>query len=180
MAQAKDSDALFADCAEELKALLRRGGAILFDKVVTGPAARRFLKEAGVFDPTATAEPCPVARWAYWGDGVPTDHALFTASGRPWHGRSQSRLVYRDRDRKNPFSPVRIRLDRNLSVLVLQENVYGKGRVVISENFLAFTDWYEQVEYGDSLLSWIIGMPVTKHAEKVERLRGGPGVEVVR
>ena len=48
-------------------------------------------------------------------------------------------------------------------------------KVAFSENFLGFTDWYEQVEYGDVILSWFIGMPVKEHAKKVEILRGGPG-----
>ena len=173
-AQADENDALFADCAEELKALLERGGAILFDKVGTGPAARKFLKDAGVFDPTVTAKKCPVDSW---GDcTAPTNHLLHISKiGTKHSGRSQPRLVYCEWDKEKQDAPVTIIKDRNYAILVVQENVYGKGKVAFSENFLGFTDWYEQVEYGDALLSWFIGMPVKEHVKKVEILRGGPG-----
>ncbi len=64
-------------------------------------------------------------------------------------------------------------------MLVLQENVLGKGRVMFAENGLGFTDWYENQIYGNNILSWFIGMSVKEHREKVELLNGGPG-EVVR
>jgi len=53
--------------------------------------------------------------------------------------------------------------------------VLGAGKVVFSENMAAFTDWYENREYGDRVISWIIGMPVKEHADKVELQNGGPG-----
>ncbi len=112
-----------------------------------------------------------------WGDcTAPTNHPLYISKLWTKHsGRSQPRLVYCEWDKDKQFAPVTITKDRNFAILVCQENVYGKGKVAFSENFLGFTDWYEQVEYGDVILSWFIGMPVKEHAKKVEILRGGPG-----
>ena len=112
-----------------------------------------------------------------WGDcTAPTNHLLHISKiGTKHSGRSQPRLVYCEWDKEKQDAPVTIIKDRNYAILVVQENVYGKGKVAFSENFLGFTDWYEQVEYGDALLSWFIGMPVREHVKKVEILRGGPG-----
>ena len=112
-----------------------------------------------------------------WGDcTAPTNHLLHISKiGTKHSGRSQPRLVYCEWDKDKQFAPVTITKDRNYAILVCQEDVYGKGKVAFSENFLGFTDWYEQVEYGDVILSWFIGMPVSEHAKKVEILRGGPG-----
>ena len=89
-------------------------------------------------------------------------------------------MAYSRWDVERQFAPVRVKLDRNLAALVVQENVFGKGKVLFSETYLSFTDWYEQTSYGDNILSWMIGMKASEHARKVERLHGGPGEPVRR
>ena len=72
------------------------------------------------------------------------------------------------------------RLDgKDTAMVVTQEKVLGRGKVVFEENDRAFTRWYENLIYGENLISYIIDMNVGEHIRKVNILNGGPG-EVTR
>ena len=176
------ADALFESQAENLKAFLKRGGGLLFDRSSVGPNARSFLKEVGVFDPTAGAEKGVGDGSGRWSPSVSTNHTLFAQCdcgvGEPGFGSIGYGLAYPKWDVKTQTAPVRAARDDGYGVLVMQENVLGKGRVAFSENTFAFNDFYENKAYGNNLLSWFIGMSVNAHAQKVIEKNGGPGEEL--
>jgi len=164
-------DAMFKDCADDLKALLKRGGGLLFDMTPPGESARAFLKEIGVDDPYATVENAKEDK-GVWGKTVGKDHPLHDNLYQ-WR-RFQMRRVF-PKWSAEQTAPIRAAYDDGKAVVVTQDKVLGAGKVVFSENMAAFTDWYENREYGDRVISWFIGMPVKEHADKVELQNGGPG-----
>lgn len=165
-------DAMFRDCTHELKALLKRGGALLFDMTPPGENARAFLQEVGVADPYATVENAKQDK-GVWGKTVGKDHPLHDNLYQ-WR-RFQMRRVFPKWDEKVQTAPIRADYDDSRAVVVTQDKVLGAGKVVFSENMSAFTDWYENREFGDRIISWFIGLPVNEHADKVELQNGGPG-----
>lgn len=179
----RSGDVVFAECAEELTALLKRGGAIFFDQAATGPAARKFLTSVGVADPYATAVKSSKSGGGAILDAKLPEGYLQTSSKENVFGTKWSRVSFRRTfpkwDAKMQQAPVRARLAPDEAVLVLQNKVLGAGKIAFSENDAAFTDFYENRVYSNDLLSWLIGQPVGQHRDKVERRNGGPGSPVV-
>ena len=194
-AEANKSDVVFETCADELKALLKRGGSIVFTRSPTGPTARKFLKEVEVFDPNPSAESDIGDSWGKWcgpeGHPLltscyvaspvepPTTHNLewwlwkhicdyfqYRRAFGAWDTERQQRL----------FCPKKN--GEKYAVLLVQENVLGSGRVVFNEGRNIFTDWYEPIKLAENMLSWLTGMKTDDHAKKVTALNGGPGMVV--
>ena len=182
LAEADESDVVFKECASELKELLKRGGGICFNHVTPGPAARALLKDVGVFDPTASAETGVGDGRGVRAEGVADDNPMLAQARREMpmfsHGVGYRR-VYRTWDRERQSAPYRAALDPNAAVVVLQDKVLGAGKVIFSENTSAFTDWYENITWGENILSWFLGRHVEEHAERVKRYNGGPGDPVL-
>lgn len=174
MGNPADFDILFAECAEPLKAMLKRGGAILVDRTATGPAAKKFFASIGVFDPTDSLKKVGDGH-ANWNSDLPTNHVLRTLSHEHNYFGSQYDQAFSKWDAKNQIVPFVPTLDAKCAAFVAQENVLGAGKVVFSQNPRAFNDWYEDRHYGDSLISWLIGRRVEEHAKLVMKLNGGPG-----
>ena len=194
-AEANKSDVVFETCADELKALLKRGGSIVFTRSPTGPAARKFLKEVEVFDPNPSAESNIGDTWGKWCG--PEGHPLLTSchvaspvepstthTPEWWLWRSicdyfQYRRAFGAWDEKRQqrlFCPKKN--GEKYAVLLVQENVLGSGRVVFNEGRNIFTDWYEPIRLAENVLSWLTGMKTDDHAKKVTALNGGPGMVV--
>ncbi|HOE60007.1 MAG TPA: hypothetical protein P5125_04350 [Kiritimatiellia bacterium] len=189
-ANAKGADRAFADCPEELKAMLKRGGAILFDRTRPGPNAQKFLKEIGVFDPYPSAKTKIGDGKSVWDETFPSNHLLsaFNRVKEGYFGNDFIRRLGRDGGRYNlafgqwdaetQLTPFRAALNKDYTHLIIQEHVLGAGKVAFNENARSFNDWYESKMYGDALLSWLIGMPVKDYKDKAERYNGGPGKAV--
>ena len=172
-----DGDEMFADCREELKALLKRGGGILFSRTRPGPNARRFLEEVGVCDPTPSLkggfmEP------AMWSPDLPTNHVLNVRETATFNKNVGASGKYASWDKTRQYAPFVDKLQNEYALTVVQENVLGAGKVVFSNDRYIFTSWYENFANGDALLSFLLGMPVREHADKVMRMNGGPGTVV--
>ena len=179
---------VYMPTAEELKAFLRRGGTIMFDRTRTTPAAKAFLKDIGVYDVNESI----ATGGDYHGeanfDGLGKTNELFTTPWniyQPWVGnRMQSSTCFTKWDAQNQFAPFvickrdRPGKEKEAAMCVCQDKVLGAGRVVFQENSGAFTSWYEGVTYGENLLSWAIGMDFKEHKRKVRLLYGGFGVPV--
>ena len=176
----KTLDRVFADCKEGLKAMLARGGAILVDRSAVGPEGHRFLDEVGVFDVTEKMLSGVGDTYACWNEEVPTNVAFRTSCHTSVGNRNswQYSQVFATWDKAKQVAPFVASLDKSKAMLVWQENVCGKGKVIFSGNVLTFSDWYENTKYGDNMLSWIVGRSVKEHAKKVEAQNGGLG-EVV-
>jgi len=194
---AKAAEPMFADCADELKALLKRGGSLVFSmaeafsREESGSAAAKFLKEIDVFDPSPSIVNGIGDRAGTWCG--PTNHpylvSCYRTSGKAgtpgeqywdWKGLCEDfpyRGVYSKWDVSKQQSLFRPKLDAEgkCSGLVVQEKVLGAGRVVFNLNERSFGDWYEPKRYGDNLLSWLTGVSSKEHAAKVTELNGGPG-----
>ncbi|HOR98030.1 MAG TPA: hypothetical protein PLZ74_06620 [Kiritimatiellia bacterium] len=187
----KAMDLVFADCAEELKALLKRSGTILISRSETGPAAQKFFKEIEVFDPNPSAKAGVGDTWATWCG--PEDHPYLTSCHKSlgkeeevwgtkfWLWRSlcnyfQYRRVFGAWDAAKQQVLFRPKVDgEKYAGLVIQEKVLGTGRVIFNENQRCFTDWYESKQFGDNWLSYITGVPSTEHAIKATAYHGGLG-----
>lgn len=172
-----DGDEMFADCKDELKALLRRGGGILFSRTRPGPNARKFLNEVGVYDPSPSLkggfmEP------AVWSSSVPTNHVLNAVNTSVWNKKVGASSKYADWDKAKQYAPFVDKLQNEYALTVVQENVLGAGKVVFSNDRYIFMSWYENFVNGDAMLSFLLGMSAREHAEKVMRLNGGPGTVV--
>ena len=172
-----DGDEMFADCKDELKALLKRGGGILFSRTRPGPNARRFLEEIGVRDPSPSLkggfmEP------AIWSPRVPTNNVLNARETGTFNRNVGASGKYADWDKARQYAPFVDKLQNEYALTVVQENVLGAGKVVFSNDRYIFTSWYENFANGDAMLSFLLGMPVKEHAEKVMRQNGGPGTVV--
>ena len=184
------SNVAFAECGAELKDFLKRGGTILFHCSSTPDAARKLFAEIGVFDPDANG--CRVKvrdGWASSDEGKGKTHLLYKSVqpiDKPW-GRGHllqyaHALTKWDAAKQQAFylSKPEWRLDgKDTAMVVTQEKVLGLGKVVFEENDRAFTRWYENLIYGENLISYIIDMNVGEHIRKVNILNGGPG-EVTR
>ena len=179
---------VFAESSDALKALLKRGGGIMFDRSPTTPAAKRFLKEIGVYDPCEAR----ITGGDYWGqadfDALGKKHVLYTKPRdiyQPWVGnRMQASACYPKWDTEKQIAPFVV-VDRDSPVkgkkhamCVCQDKVLGAGRVIFQENHGAFTTWYEGVTYGENLFSYAIGMDLKEHKRKVTLLYGGVGTPV--
>jgi len=173
----KTVDDVFVSCADELKALLKRGGTILFDRSPAGPQTRAFLKEIGVFDPYAHPAPKLGDENTVWTSETNHPFAGNLAVKKGGFGRFQAtERSFAKWDAARQVAPVRMVRNHDVAVFVLQENVLGTGRVVFLENRFAFSDWYENRAFGDALLGWIVGRPIEEHAKKSLQRAGGIGV----
>lgn len=191
-AEAKDADLVFSNCAEELRALLRRGGTILLTRTSTGTAAQAFLKDVDVFDPNPYAERGVGDTWATWCG--PDDHPYLTAEtktsgvepkvkGSPewWNWRMlcdyfQYGRVFAKWDESKQQRLFRPKNGgEGYAGLVVQKKVLGAGRVIFNENQRCFTDWYESRPYGNNWMAIVTGEKPTEHAGKVTQFNGGEG-----
>ena len=173
---AKEVDFLFADCAEPLKNLLKRGGGILLDRTDTGPNARKFFASVGVDDPNASAvRDFGDGKAEFVGNSVPTNSLLYPKKAEWFNQCLDYSRVFAKWDRSKQVATHVARLGRDHAMTVVQDKVLGTGKVVFSGNDRAFNDWFENMRYGDAILSWLIGRDVVEHARLVEALNGGPG-----
>ena len=178
---ADQSDPIFADCAAELKALLARGGGILFDKSITSPNARAFLAEVGVSDPNAGA----IARSDVGVRGPDYDatHSFEQADGTTPDTSSFPNTVkcsraFKDWDAEKMYAPLVCSLDSGAAIVLCQENVNGTGRICFNQNDYAFVDSYENFSAGQRILSWLLQTSLNQHRLNVNRYIGGPGTLV--
>ena len=169
-----DCDAMFADCKEELKSLLKRGGGILFMRTEPGPNARKFLEEVGVFNPWPSTKD-GFQEPAVWSPNVSTNHPFCAAKGTWFNNNCGSSRKFAKWDAAKQYAPYVDKLQNEYALMVVQESVIGAGKVIFSHNRYCFTSWYENFAHGDALLSFLLGMPVADHAEKVAQMNGGPG-----
>ena len=165
----KAADQVFADCPDALKALLKRGGGIVFDRMVTGPKARAFLKEVGVCDPNEAA--VAVSDRGDRASSLPTNSLLCAKREQ----LVEANRFFRKWDKSRQFITHVAQHNPNDAVAVAQEKVLGAGKVIFSQNDRAFNDWYENQSYGNSIQSWMIGRQVSEHAQLVRDLNGGEG-----
>ena len=172
-----DCDAMFADCKEELKSLLKRGGGILFMRTEPGPNAQKFLEEVGVFNPWPSTKD-GFQEPAVWSPNVSTNHPFCAAKGSWFNSNCGSSRKFAKWDTAKQYAPYVDKLQNEHALMVVQENVLGAGKVVFSHNRYCFTSWYENFTHGDALLSFLLGMPVADHAERVTQMNGGPGKAV--
>ena len=169
-----DCDAMFADCKEELKSLLKRGGGILFMRTEPGPNARKFLEEVGVFNPWPSTKD-GFQEPAMWSPNVSTNHPFYAAKGTWFNRNVGASRKFAKWDAAKQYAPYVDKLQDEYALMVVQEDVLGAGKVIFSHNRYCFTDWYENFAHGDAVLSFLLGMPVAEHAEKVTQMNGGPG-----
>lgn len=177
--ESEDCDAMFEDCAGELKDLLKRGGGILFSRTPPGPKARKFLAEIGVFDPWPSLKD-GYQEPAVWAANVSTNHLFCSFGGEKtlFNKGIGAGQKFTRWDTARQYAPYVDKLDSTAALMVIQENVLGAGKVIFSNNRYCFTSWYENRNHGDALLSFLLGQSVREHAEKVIRRNGGPGTLV--
>ena len=167
------ADRVFADCPEELKALLKRGGGIIFDRMATGPKARAFLKDVGVFDPNEHA--VAGGDRAVICSNLSTNSLLYPLKADWFNQGLEFGRSFPKWDRDRQFATYVGQHHPDRAMAVAQENVLGAGKVIFTQNDRAFNDWYENMRYGESILSWMIGRQVKEHAKLVKDLNGGEG-----
>jgi hypothetical protein len=165
---------MFADCKEELKSLLKRGGGILFMRTEPGPNARKFLEEVGVFNPWPSTKD-GFQEPAVWSPNVSTNHPFCAAKGTWFNNNCGSSRKFAKWDVAKQYAPYVDKLQNEYALMVVQESVLGAGKVIFSHNRYCFTSWYENFAHGDAVISFLLGMPVADHAEKVTQMNGGPG-----
>lgn len=184
-APADEVDAVFADCADDLKAFLQRGGGILFDRYAAiGKSAAKFLADAGVDNPYVKA----VRRKKEWDGGMAWNEALTT--NHPFvvtmsendrkvlmRGASGHDIAFGAWNREKQVPVFLVKRDRSFATVIIQDKVLGKGKVFFNTLDRSFNDWYEYTQYGNAVLSWLIGMPADVHRKKAEAYAGGPGEE---
>ena len=188
----ESSDVAFESCSDELKALLKRGGSLVFTRTPTGPAARKFLKEVGVFDPNPSAEKGVGDGWATWcgPDGHPYLSSCEKSSG---HKDAPGENFYAWRSICDFFQYGRVFGKWDMSCqqslfkpktgsdkysgLIVQDKVLGAGWVVFNENQRSFTGLYDNGRYCRNLFSWITGVNAKEHGEKATAYHGGQGDE---
>jgi hypothetical protein len=184
-APADEVDAVFADCADDLKAFLQRGGGILFDRYAAiGKSAAKFLADAGVDNPYVKA----VRRKKEWDGGMAWNEALTT--NHPFvvtmsendrkvlmRGASGHDIAFGAWNREKQVPVFLVKRDRSFATVIIQDKVLGKGKVFFNTLDRSFNDWYEYTQYGNAVLSWLIGMPADVHRKKAEAYTGGPGEE---
>jgi len=188
IADRKESEIVFAECGEEIKAFLKRGGSILFHCSSTPDSARKLFAEIGVFDPDANGGRVKVRDgWSSEKEGHGKDHLLYKsirAIDQPWGRGNMLQYAYAltkwDPAKQQTFylSKPEWRIDgKDTAMIVVQEKVLGAGKVVFEENDRAFTTWYENQIYGENVISYIIDMNAGDHIRKTNLLNGGPGEE---
>lgn len=165
---------LFEDNAAELRDFLARGGGLIFHMSVPGPKAKKFLADAGVVDPSDTLTDDTGDGKGVWNPSVSTNTLLCAKAGSWFNANLGSNKGYA-KWTKDQYAPFVMNRKRDVAMVVAQENVLGKGKVLFTRCSFAFTDWYENMNYGDAIVSWMIGMPAKDHAAAVERKNGGPG-----
>lgn len=168
-------DPLFETCAAELKAFLARGGGILFDKQMPGRRARKFLSDVGVPDPSPSIRTGVGDGLSRWSPSVPTNTPLFAVISPGFSKELHYSFVFSKWDAAKQLAPFRPNLADDHAVVVAQEGVCGKGKVLFSTAGFTFGDYYENKNFGNSVLSWFIGRPVADHAALVRARNGGPG-----
>ena len=170
---AATADQVFEDCPDALKALLKRGGGIVFDRMATGPKARAFLKEVGVYDPNEAA----VSKGddAVLCSNLSTNSLLYPKPAGWFNQGLHFGRGFPKWDKEKQFVTHLGKHETNLAMAVAQEGVLGAGKVIFAQNDRAFDDWYENMRYGDSIQSWMIGRQVSEHAQLVRDLNGGEG-----
>ena len=110
-----------------------------------------------------------------WSPNVSTNHPFCAAKGTWFNNNCGSSCKFAKWDAAKQYAPYVDKLQNEYALMVVQENVLGAGKVVFSHNRYCFTSWYENFVHGDALLSFLLGMPVADHAEKVTQMNGGPG-----
>ena len=176
-ADASVSDLVFADCADQLKMLLKRGGTILFDKSAPGPKARAFLKDIDVFNPFSAITQEVLDQEGEWNATVPTNSVLCVRK-RSFKGLHCGEYSFARWDAEHQYAPYVLKRNHKVAQMIVQEKVLGSGKIIFDCHARAFNDFYENRHLGDAILSYMIGMPVGDHAKKVELANGGPGEEL--
>ena len=169
----KAADRVFEDCPDALKALLKRGGGIVFDRMTTGPKARAFLKEVGVYDPNEAA--VNKSDDAVLCSNLSTNSLLYPKKAGWFNQGLKFSRAFPKWDKERQFATHVGKHHPELAMAVAQDKVLGAGRVIFAQNDRAFNDWYENMRYGESILSWMIGRQVSEHAQLVKDLNGGEG-----
>ena len=184
-APADEVDAVFADCANDLKTFLQRGGGILFDRYASiGRNAAKFLSDAGVDNPYAKA----VRRkkeWdgvMAWNEALTTNHPFVVTMSEKdrkalMGGESGHSVAFGAWNREKQTPVFLVKRDSSYATVIIQDKVLGKGKVVFNTLDRSFNDWYEHKQYGNAVLSWLIGMPTDVHRKNAEACTGGPGEE---
>ena len=114
-----------------------------------------------------------------WSPSVSTNHPLIKAKGSWYNSNVGGSRKYTTWDKDRQYAPYVDKLRPENALMVIQDDVLGAGKVMFSLNKYCFTSWYENYDHGDGVLSYLLGMPVKEHAEKVQLFNGGPG-SVVR
>ena len=167
------ADKVFEDCPDALKALLKRGGGIIFDRMTTGLKARAFLKGIGVYDPNETA----VSKNddAVLCSNLSTNSFLYPNKAGWFNQGLHFDRGFPKWDKENQIVTHVGKHHPELAMAVAQDKVLGAGKVIFAQNERAFNDWYENMRYGDSIQSWMIGRQVSEHAKLVKDMNGGEG-----
>ena len=110
-----------------------------------------------------------------WSPNVSTNHPFCAAKGTWFNNYCGSSRKFAKWDAAKQYAPYVDKLQNEYALMVVQESVIGAGKVIFSHNQYCFTSWYENFAHGDALLSFLLGMPVADHAEKVTQMNGGPG-----
>ena len=166
-------------------ALCRRHGAafhVSTQMSCSNSIAAKFLAEAGVDNPYAKA----VRRKKEWDDAMVWNEALTT--NHPFVATMSERdrktlmggangygIAFSTWNRENQVPVFLVSRDRNFATVIIQDKVLGKGKIVFNTLDRSFNDWYEYKQYGNVILSWLIGMPADVHRKKAETYTGGPG-----
>jgi len=172
-----DSAALpFQRYPEAVRKFLQNGGTVLFDYFSATPALNGFLAGVGVENPSPTYSSLkPGCHLAIpWGKKeqplfkIPhdVDGKDFRVYGwwEKWSGAQAA--PFRSSDQSNARA-----------VIIIQEKVLGKGRIIFSQMSCAFRT---PMEGGDKLLlenilSYVFGRDITKYKEEMKMEKGGPG-----
>ena len=141
--------------------------------MVTGPKARAFLKEVGVYDPNEAA--VDKSDDAVLCSNLSTNSLLYPNKAGWFNQVLQFGRGFPKWDKEKQFVTHVGKHEANLAMAVAQEKVLGAGKVIFAQNDRAFNDWYENMRYGDSIQSWMIGRQVLEHAKLVQDLNGGEG-----
>ena len=185
-APADELDAVFADCADDMKAFLSHGGGILFDRYASiGKNAEKFLADVGVDNPYANAV-LRKKEWddnMVWNEAMTTNHPFVTTAPK---GEQKTlfgqvgghELAFTGWNMKKQDALYLVSLDHAYATVLVQDNVLGRGKVVFNTLSRSFNDWYENKAFGNAILSLLIGMPTDMHKKKAEAYTGGPGEEV--
>ena len=168
-------DGLFASHRAEWRDFFTRGGGLFFDKVMPGKNAERFLTEVGVVNPGRSLAADSGGGTGVWNESLSTNSFLFAQLRPSLSRRLNYTRSFGSWDAKNQYAAYCPKHAPERAIVLAQEDVLGAGRVLFSSAYFVFTDRYDNLAFGDAVLSWLIGMSVKEHARNVEILNGGPG-----